>query len=66
MKLKQAWHTVFRSLSPNEVAAYELAEAELELLESQTGQEYANAMVGYHQTRIVRLHAFLAASEAAK
>lgn len=51
---------LLRRLTPGEVAAKELADAQLELLEARTGEEYATAMVSYHTTRIKRLHAYLA------
>lgn len=51
----------FRKLTPAEVAATELAEAELLRMEAQTAQEYAACMVSYHGKRIDRLRAVLAA-----
>lgn len=53
-----------RKLSPNEMAAAELAEAELRLLESETGREYADAMVAYNTKRVARLKKFLATANA--
>jgi hypothetical protein len=55
---------VLRRLTPTEVAARELADAELHLLEAQSAREYAEAMVNYHRQRIARLRAFLAAQTA--
>ncbi len=61
MSILQAFKRALRKLTPTEVAAAELAEAELARLQSQTGQEYAQAMCDYHGRRIARLRAFLAA-----
>ena len=52
---------IFRKLTPVQVAASELADAELERLEAHTGQEYATAMVSYQTARVTRLRAFLKA-----
>jgi len=49
----------FRTLSPEELIARELDQARRGLLEAQTGRDYANAMVIYHETRIDRLRAEL-------
>lgn len=59
MKMLQSFKRVFRKLTPAELAARELADAELSRLESQTGQEYAAAMCDYHAKRITRLRTFL-------
>ena len=50
----------FRRITPAEVAAKELADAELELLAAQTAREYADSVIGYHEGRIKRLRKFLA------
>lgn len=42
-----------------DMAKMELAKAERELLEAQTGVEYAQAMVVYNTQRVERLRAFL-------
>ncbi len=44
-----------------EVAASELDQAELALLEHQSAQEFSQAMVGYQENRIKRLRAYLKA-----
>ena len=49
----------FRTPSPEELIARELDQARRGLLEAQTGRDYANAMVIYHETRIERLRAQL-------
>jgi hypothetical protein len=51
---------LFRRLTPAEMAAKELADAELLLLEARTAQEYAASIVAYNEARIKRLRAFLA------
>jgi hypothetical protein len=49
----------FRTPSPEELIARELDQARRGLLEAQTGRDYANAMVLYHETRIDRLRSQL-------
>ena len=51
----------FRTPSPEELIARELDQARRGLLEAQTGRDYANAMVIYHETRIDRLRSQLEA-----
>lgn len=51
---------IFRRLSPGEVAAQELADAQLSLLEALTAQEYATSVVAYNRQRIERLRRYLA------
>ena len=46
------------------VAAKELADAELELLKAETGVEYAKALVDFNGRRVMRLKAFIARKEA--
>lgn len=53
----------FRRQSPVEMAAAELAEAELNRLRAHTAMEYASSMVGYEDARIKRLRKFLAEQE---
>lgn len=45
----------FRMITPAEVAAKELAIAELELLAALTAREYASSVISYNRTRINRL-----------
>ncbi len=59
MTLSQAVKRLFRKLTPAEVCASELAEAELSKLTAQSEQEYAAAMVSYQEARIKRLRGFL-------
>ena len=57
------WHvlkSLFRRVTPAEVAAKELATAELELLTSLSHRDYAQASIDYNETRVKRLRAFLA------
>jgi len=51
----------FRQPSATEVAARELAQAELSSLEHQSSAEYAQAIVSYQEARIKRLKSFLKA-----
>jgi hypothetical protein len=51
---------IFSKPSPLQVAAVELAEAELELLKAESGVEYAAALVTYNTTRVKRLRSFVA------
>jgi hypothetical protein len=60
MSLLQQFKRVFRKLTPTEVAAAELADAELSKLEHQTATEFSDAMTQYQSRRIARLRAFLA------
>ena len=50
---------IFRRLSPAEVAAQELANAELSLLEAYSAQEYSASVIAYNEQRITRLRGFL-------
>ena len=59
MTLMQSLKRICRKLTPAEMAASELGEAELAKLQSQTGQEYAASLVQYHDQRITRLRKYL-------
>jgi hypothetical protein len=65
MNIAQQFKKTFRKLTPTEMAATELAEAELNRLEAQTAVEYATSVVGYEDARIERLRKFLAEQEKA-
>ncbi len=52
----------FRAPSAELLAQRELEEAKRQLLVAQAGQEYASAMVQYHQARISRLNQVLQAA----
>lgn len=56
---------IFRKPTPNEMAAKELAEAELSLLEARTAHEYAASVITYRDTQCKRLRKFLASGEQA-
>jgi hypothetical protein len=60
-----AFKRILRRLTPAEMAARELADAQLSLLEAQSAEDYARNMVSYHRTRITRLKTFLATETAA-
>ena len=47
--------------TPLQVAARSLATAELELLRSETGVEFASSMVAFNKAQIKRLRAYIAA-----
>ena len=51
---------MFRRITPTELAASELADAEVMLLDAHTRQEHGSAGISYNQTRIKRLREFLA------
>lgn len=58
-----AFRRMFRKITPAEVAAKELANAELSMLEAQTAREYAESVMAYNDARIKRLRKFLAGLE---
>ena len=58
-----ACRRAFRRITPAEVAARELAEAELSMLQAQTAREYAESVMSYNQARITRLRKYLATLE---
>lgn len=60
--MKDQFRKMFNQLTPAELMAQELAEAERELLAAQTAVDYANAMVAYQKARIDRLKPLLAAT----
>jgi len=53
--------SLFKHPSPVEVAARELAQAELSSLEHQSAAEFSQAMYAYQENRIKRLKAYLKA-----
>jgi len=57
--IKKLW----RQPSPAEMAAAELAEAELNRLRAHSAVEYATSVVAYEDARIKRLRKFLAEQE---
>ena len=63
MNMIQQFKKLTRRLTPVEMAATELAEAELHRLEAHSAVEYATSMVSYEDARIKRLRKFLADAE---
>jgi hypothetical protein len=63
MNMIQQFKKLTRRLTPVEMAATELAEAELHRLEAHTAVEYATSVVSYEDARIKRLRKFLADAE---
>lgn len=61
MNLYSELKAMFKMPTPIEVAAAQLAEAELQLLKSETGVEYAGSMVSFNKAQIKRLRAYIAA-----
>ena len=51
---------LFRRPTPAELAAKELADAELTLLSANTAKEYADSVIAYNMARIARLREYLA------
>lgn len=54
--LRELFKDPFRKPSPLEMIATELAEAHLSKLEAETACEYAQSIVDYNMTRIMRLN----------
>jgi len=63
MTLTQQIKRLTRRLTPVEMAAAELADAELHRLVAQSAVEYASSVVSYEDARIKRLRKFLADAE---
>lgn len=49
----------FKLPTPMQVAANELAQAELELLKAETGVEFASSLVTFNKSRVKRLKAYM-------
>ena len=60
MNLVHRYKEVFKMLTPLEMAANELAEAQRSELEAQSAAEYAQSIVTYNRQRIARLRAYIA------
>jgi hypothetical protein len=58
-EFKRTFSVLFKTPTPLEIAAREVAEAERQLLSAHTAREYADAMVMYNQERIHRLRNFI-------
>jgi len=52
-----------RRITPAEMAAKELADAELRLLAARSAKEYADAVIAENEARVKRLRKFLAELE---
>jgi hypothetical protein len=63
MTITQQFKRITRRLTPVEMAATELAEAELHRLEAHSAVEYATSVVSYEDARIKRLRKFLSDAE---
>ena len=63
MTITQQLKRMARRLTPVEMAAAELADAELHRLEAHTAMEYASSVVSYEDARIKRLRKFLSDAE---
>lgn len=61
--MKQLLRRAFGRITPAEMAAKELADAELHVLEARTAKEYADSVITYNVARITRLRKFLDYSE---
>ena len=64
--MKHFWKILTRRFTPAEVAATELANAELELLSARTAKEYSTSVESYNEARIKRLRKFLSELETVK
>lgn len=64
--MKHFWKLLTRRFTPAEVAAKELADSELCLLEAKSGHEFAGSVIGYHESKIKRLRKFLSELEVSK
>jgi hypothetical protein len=58
--------SMFRMPTPLQMAARELANAELELLKAETGVEFASSLVTFNKQRVTRLKAFMTAQTKAQ
>jgi len=63
MTITQQLKRMARRLTPVEMAAAELADAELHRLEAHSAMEYASSVVSYEDARIKRLRKFLSDAE---
>ncbi len=57
--MKKLLQKLLEKPSAHELAVREVNEAKRQRLAAQTGRDYAEAMVKYHEARIVRLEAYL-------
>ena len=61
MTIVQELKQMFKRITPLQVAANEMAEAEFALLRAETGVEYANSLVTFNKQRVTRLRGYMAA-----
>jgi hypothetical protein len=54
---------MLKTVTPAQAVAHELLHAEHELLQAESGVEYATALVTYNKQRVKRLKAYLANTE---
>lgn len=59
MKLFNSFNKIFGKIDPIEVATNELLQARLALMQSESGVEYATALVEYNKKRVYRLETLL-------
>lgn len=59
IKLMELLEQPFKKPTPLHLIAQELADAHLELLEAESGVEYAQSIVDYNKARIARLNSRL-------
>lgn len=59
MKLIAVIKRLYAPLSAEQLALRELEDAKRQLLEAQSGREYAESMCKYHEARIKRLTTYL-------
>jgi hypothetical protein len=54
---------MLKTVTPAQAVAHELLHAEHELLQAESGVEYATALVTYNKNRVKRLKAYLGKTE---
>jgi len=54
---------MLKTVTPAQAVAHELMHAEHALLQAESGDEYASALVAYNKNRVKRLKAYLANTE---
>ena len=59
MKFIRFLKDYYRDLTPREMIQRELSEAAIQLLEAESGAEYAQSIISFNQARIKRLTARL-------
>ena len=66
--IKYMWtelRLMLKTVTPAQAVAHELLHAEHELLQAESGDEYATALVTYNKNRVKRLKAYLGKTEEA-